>query len=100
MNTDLGFAAAIMIFLLGCYGLLVKKDGLKLIISLEFLIISANLFFITIGSMTGAIDLSQTYVILLLSIGGPLIGFGILLVVLIQSRFGKIDISSLHHLRW
>jgi len=100
MNTELGFSGAIVIFLLGCYGLLVKKDGLKLIISLEFLIIAANLFFISIASMTGALDLSQTYVILLLSIGGPLIGFGILLVILIQSRFGQIDISSLNNLRW
>ena len=100
MNTEFAFAASILIIALGCYGLMFKKDGLKLMISLEMLIVGVNLLFISIGSYSNAIDISQSYVILLLSIGGPLIGLGILLIVLTQSRFGHIDISKLNKLRW
>lgn len=95
--------SALLLFIIGVYGLISQKDAVKLLISIETLVIAGNLVIVGIGYL-GYNDqvnpLSQTYALLSLGIGGAIIGLGLAIMTLIYRKRGTVTISELNHLRW
>lgn len=101
-NYILLLSGSLTLFLIGIYALINKKNGLKIIIAIELLLISANMVFISssytenkfIGFKT------QPYVLISLAIGGPIIAIGLFLLALVYKKQKNIDVSELKSLRW
>ncbi|MCY3411252.1 MAG: NADH-quinone oxidoreductase subunit K [Candidatus Heimdallarchaeota archaeon] len=103
MNIDLAFwlASSFLLFIVGLYGLITKRDALRIIIGIEIMVIAANLVFIGIaynGDVTN--PLAQTYAILSLGIGGSIIGIALAFLVKIYEKHGSVFIGELKELKW
>ncbi|MHA2089840.1 MAG: NADH-quinone oxidoreductase subunit NuoK [Candidatus Kariarchaeaceae archaeon] len=104
MNEDLAFwlSASIVLFLIGIYGLMSQKDGIRIVISIEIMVMAVNSVFIGIGHLlnTDYDPLAQTYTILSLGVGGAIIGIALVLLTASFQTKETIDVSEKILLRW
>ncbi|MHA2253619.1 MAG: NADH-quinone oxidoreductase subunit NuoK [Candidatus Kariarchaeaceae archaeon] len=104
MNEDLAFwlSASIVLFIIGIYGLMSQKDGIRIVISIEILVVAVNSVFIGIGHLLkDTIDpLAQTYTILSLGVGGAIIGIALALITASHQKKETVDVSEKILLRW
>ena len=103
MNSELALwiAGALVLFVIGLYGLISKRDAVRMIISIEILVIAANLVFIGVGYLNGNINpLSQTYALLSLGIGGAIIGLALSFLAKIYAKNKSVNIDKLKELKW
>ncbi|HPE69383.1 MAG TPA: sodium:proton antiporter [Thermotogota bacterium] len=105
-------AGSILIFLLGLYGLLAKRDLFKMVISLSVLDTGVNLFLVAVGYGSGGIApiLTDTYPLSVLHFVDPLpqalvltsivinlgvTAFALVLVARIFKKHGTLDTAKL-----
>ncbi len=104
MNGDLAFwlASSMVLFIIGIYGLMSRKDAIRLIIAIEILVSAANSAFIGIGYLLfKKVDpVAQTYTILSLGIGGAIIGVALSLIRASYEKSEKINVEQWTQLRW
>jgi len=101
-NLALWIAGCIILFLIGLYGLMSKRDGLKIAIAIEIMVTAVNAVFIGMGYLySDQVDpLSQSYTILSLSVGGAIIGVALAMLIKIYQMKGTVDQSMEIELRW
>lgn len=89
-------------FILGAYGLVTKKDGLKLILAIELLVVACNVVFIAAGFESGEnFDRrAESYVLLSLAVGGAVVGLALSLLARYFRQTGTADVSTATSLRW
>ena len=104
MNEDLALwlSASIVLFLIGIYGLISQKDGIRIVISIEIMVIAVNSVFIGIGHLlkSNYDPLAQTYTILSLGVGGAVIGIALVFLTASFHTKETIDVSEKILLRW
>lgn len=104
MNEDLALwlAGCFVLFFIGVYGLITKKDGVKILISIEIMVMAANSIFLGIGYLTNSLvdPLSQTYTILSLGVGGSIVGVGLAFITATFRKCGTADLTANILLRW
>lgn len=104
MNEDLAFwlSASLVLFIIGIYGLMSQKDGIRIVISIEILVTAVNSVFIGIGHLLKSdIDpLAQTYAILSLGVGGAIIGIALAMITASFQKKETVDVSKKIILRW
>ena len=103
MNSDLALwiTACIILFIVGLYGLLAHRDGLRMIIALELMVSSANAMFIGIGFLTTPIDaIAQTYAFYALAIGSVVIGLALAFLTELYRVKKTVDLGEEILLRW
>ena len=96
-------ATGISLFFMGAYGLATKKDGLKLILAIEILVVACNLVLIAAGfaQVAGQADpRAETYVLISLSVGGAIIGLALALLTRLYRAYETEDLSAMTELRW
>ncbi len=84
---------------IGFYGLLVCRNLIKMVISLQILVKAALLGLVAAGYVTGQIDLGQSLAITVLVADTVVAVIGIALGVQIRRRLGTLDIRDLSSLR-
>ncbi|KYH41949.1 MAG: NAD(P)H-quinone oxidoreductase subunit 4L [Candidatus Bathyarchaeota archaeon B26-2] len=82
----------------GIYGLVTKRNLLKVLISIEIIAAAASMNFVAFASMVGG-SLGQAFLILALSVDTTLTAIIIALVVVAYRDLGTIDIWALSRLR-
>lgn len=94
--------SSIILFLIGLYGLITKKDGLKMVIAIEILVTAANAIFIGVGYLSADVvdPLSQTYTILSLGIGGAIVGVSLAVLTAMYQKKSSVDLGDKIILRW
>ena len=103
MKIDLAvlIASALVLFIIGLYGLITKRDALRIIISIEILVIASNLVFIGVSYLNTNINsIGQTYVLLSMGIGGAIIGLALSFLAKIYEKNKTVDLDKLRELRW
>lgn len=103
MDIRVYVAFAIIMYGVGTYCLLSKRNLIRLLIGLEILANAANLNFIAFSTIKsyGFIDpLPHTFVIVAIVIHGCIIAIGLSLVVMIYRIYHSIDVKKLKRLRW
>jgi NAD(P)H-quinone oxidoreductase subunit 4L len=96
-------SCAFILFVIGVYGLISQRDAIKILIAIETLVISGNLVFIGVGYLgykDGVNQMSQTYTLLSLGIGGAIIGIGLAILTQVYQKRGTVMVSELNQLRW
>lgn len=91
-------AVSAILFAIGAYGVLTRKNLLVVLMSLELMLNSANLSFVAIsrafGDMTG-----QVFTLIALPVAAAEVAVGLAIVVAVYARRGTVDIDVLKMLR-
>ena len=95
-------AVAVILYVIGIYGMATKRNMIKFLISLELLLDGAHLNFIAFATVWtgGYIDLmAQAIVIVSISIGGGIIAIALGFIIRAYNKFGTLDVRKLNKLR-
>ncbi len=96
---------AAILYFLGFYGLASTKNMIKIVISLEVLVMAVNLNFITFaafsnGGTFGLVDpFVQTFVVISIFIGGAIAAIALSLIWNAYKHYGTLDVRELSRLK-
>lgn len=83
----------------GFYGLMVSRNLIKIVVSLQVLVKAALLALVAAGAANGQINLSQSLVITVIVADTIVAVIGIALAVQIRRRTGSLDVQEISRLR-
>ena len=94
--------SAVVLFIIGLYCLMFKRDMVRLLIGVEILFNSANLLFIIFSrQVTGFVDpFAHSIVMMAIVLDGTVIAVGLAMVLSVFKHYKTIDIRKLRRLRW
>tara|TARA_R110002094_G_scaffold7458_1_gene16704 strand:+ start:2165 stop:2473 length:309 start_codon:yes stop_codon:yes gene_type:complete len=87
-----------MLFCIGLIGVLVRRNLLFMLLSLEIMLNAAALAFVVAGAAWQQAD-GQIMFILVLSLAGAEVALGLGLLIQLQRRCGSLDLDQLNQLR-
>ncbi|OMH36133.1 NADH-quinone oxidoreductase subunit NuoK [Motiliproteus sp. MSK22-1] len=93
-----GLVLAAMLFCLGLLGILVRRNLVFMLMSLEIMLNAAALAFVVAGSVWQEAD-GQVMFLLVLALAGSEVAVGLALVVQLQRRTKTVDIDTLNRMR-
>ena len=88
-----GLLLAAILFSLGAIGVLVRRNILFLLMSLEIMLNAAGLAFITAGAHWGQAD-GQVMFILILTLAASEVSVGLALILQLHHRFHSVDVDA------
>ena len=89
---EYGLLLAGILFLIGLLGVLVRRNIILILMSLEIMLNACGLAFILVGAHWGIAD-GQTMFMLILSIAAAEVSVGLGLLLQVNRRFGVLDID-------
>lgn len=94
------YALGLVLLLVGLYGVLAKKNIIKIIIALTIMEYAVNLFLICLGYAATAVDpLPQALVLFSMVIGLGILVLMVSLAARLYERYGTLDISQIRKLK-
>ena len=95
-NFDILLVLSFILLIIGLYGLVSKKNAIKVIMSLEIIVAAPNIAFIAFGYAQGTnVDpTTQTYVILALSVGAAVIGLALAFLRNLWKHFRTTEVDA------
>jgi len=87
-----------LLFICGLFGLMLRRNIIFMLMSLEVMLNSAALAFIAAGAHWGQAD-GQIIFMLILTVAAAELAVGLGLVLQIQRRFKTLDMDQAHRLR-
>jgi NADH:ubiquinone oxidoreductase subunit K len=88
---------SVVMLAIGIYGLLTKRQLLKVFVSVELIAIGGTLNFVTLASAAG-VGLGQAFLILAFSTDTAVSGVILALLVIVSKKYGTSDISQIGQL--
>ena len=85
---------SLTLLLIGIYGLLTKRDLLKVFISVELIALGATLNFVMLSSYMG-VGLGEAFLVLAFSTDTAVSGVILALLVIVSRKYGTRDIGEL-----
>ncbi len=95
---DHAFILAGMLFCIGLLGVLVRRNIILMLISMEVMLNATGLAFIAAGSYWGQAD-GQIMFIAVVTLGAAEVAVGLGLTLLLFKRFNSVDVDNLKQLR-
>lgn len=93
-----GLLLAAILFALGLVGLLVRRNLIFILMSLEIMFNAAGLAFVVAGARWGQAD-GQALFIFVLSVAAAEVSVGLALLLLVQRRFRSLDADAVSEMR-
>ncbi len=93
-----GLLLAAILFALGLVGLLVRRNLIFMLMSLEIMFNAAGLAFVVAGARWGQAD-GQALFIFVLSVAAAEVSVGLALLLLVQRLFRSLDADALSAMR-
>ncbi len=88
-----------MLFGVGIYGVLSKRNAVVVLMSIEIMLNAVNLNFVAFAHYNGDIA-GQVYALFLIAIGAAEVAVGIAIFLLLYKRFDTIQVQNIKLLRW
>ena len=85
---------SLVMLLIGIYGLLTKRDLLKVFISVELIALAATLNFVLLASALG-VGLGEAFLVLAFSTDTAVSGVILAMLVIVSRKYGTSDIGRL-----
>ncbi len=89
---------AAVLFVLGVTGVLIRRNVVFMLMSLEVVLNSAGLAFIAAGQHWGQPD-GQVFFILILTLAAAEVSVGLALILQMFRRFGTLDMDAVREMR-
>jgi len=95
-------ATSLIMFAVGTYCLLVKRNLIKLVIGIEIITSAMHLNFIALGYSlaTASNPLSQVAVVISTGLGACVATVALMFVINAYRHYGSLDVRRLRRLRW
>jgi NADH-quinone oxidoreductase subunit K len=87
-----------ILFTLGALGVLIRRDPLIIFMSIELMLNSVNLTFVTFSRYLGSAD-GQVFVFIIMTVAAAEVVVGLALIVSIFQRARQIDVDQLDEMR-
>ena len=87
-----------ILFTLGTIGVLTRRDPLIMFMSIELMLNSVNLTFVTFSRYLGSAD-GQIFVFIIMTVAAAEVVVGLALIVSIFQRAQRIDVDELDEMR-
>ena len=91
--------AVLCLFGIGLYGLLVTRNLIKVVVSLQILVKGAMLALVAAGSVKGQLAVSQSLALTVIVADTIVAVVGLALAVQVRKYFGTLDLDALRTLR-
>lgn len=88
-----------VIFLIGVTGVLIRRNAIVVLMSIELMLNGANLSFVAFARQYGMAD-GHIYVFLAITIAAAEAAIGLALVILLFRNKGTVNIDEVKSLRW
>jgi len=99
LNQFLILAAAM--FSLGIYGLLVRRNIVLILLSVELMLAAVNINFIAFESVLRGPDaVGQVFAIFVITVAAAEVGIGLAIVLMIFRNRKSANVDELHLMRW
>jgi NAD(P)H-quinone oxidoreductase subunit 4L len=95
LNQFLLLAAAL--FCIGVYGVIVRKNGVLVLMSIELILNAVNINLVAFATMSGLGG--QVFALFVIAVAAAEVGVGLAIVLLIYRNRRSIDIDELHELK-
>ncbi|MEM9135228.1 MAG: NADH-quinone oxidoreductase subunit NuoK [Actinomycetota bacterium] len=96
LNQFLIFAA--ILFCIGVYGVLVRKNGVLVLMSIELILNSVNINLVAFGAFNGDIA-GQVFALFVIAVAAAEVGVGLAIVLLIYRNRRSIDVAEANLLK-
>ena len=96
LNQFLFLAAAL--FCIGIYGVLARRNGVLVLMSIELVLNAVNINFVAFGMLHGDV-VGQVFALFVIAVAAAEVGVGLALVLLIYRTRTDIDVDELDLLR-
>jgi NADH:ubiquinone oxidoreductase subunit K len=90
---------AAILFAIGAYGVLTKKNGLVVLMCIEMMLNAANINFITFSSFFNDAK-GQVFVLLSIAVAAAEVAVGIAILLNLFKSRDTIDVEEINLLRW
>src|SRR5579863_5580938 len=87
-----------ILFTLGALGVLLRRDPLIIFMSIELMLNSVNLTFVTFSRYLGSAD-GQIFVFIIMTVAAAEVVVGLALIVSIFQRAQQVDVDALDEMR-
>jgi len=98
VTTQCYFALASMIFLLGVLGVLIRKNLIMVLMSIELMLNAANIAFVAASKHVGNLD-GQVMTFFVMTVAACEAAIGLAMVIAIFRKYGTIETNFLRILR-
>jgi NADH:ubiquinone oxidoreductase subunit K len=89
---------AAFLFCVGVYGVLARKNGVLVLMSIELILNAVNINLVAFGAFRGDVA-GQVFALFVIAIAAAEVGVGLAIVLLIYRNRQTIDMAELDHLR-
>jgi multisubunit Na+/H+ antiporter MnhC subunit len=104
LNIGLYMVGAIILFFIGIYCIVAKRNAIKTVIGIEIITTAIHLNFIALGIMVppyGVVDpLAQGIVIMSMIVGAAIATLALMLIIRIYGHYKTVDLRKVSRLRW
>ncbi|MGB9660005.1 MAG: NADH-quinone oxidoreductase subunit NuoK [Nitrososphaerales archaeon] len=92
---------AMSLYIMGLYGIAVRRNMIRTIIGLEIITAGVNLNFIAFTILNeDLLPLAQYFVAISIVIGAAVASLALMIVIQAYRHYGSIDLKKLSRLRW
>jgi len=93
----LGLAA--VLFIIGAYGVLTRKNAIVVLMSIELMLNAANINFVTFAAFNHDVT-GQVFALFSIAIAAAEVGVGLAILLNLQKQSDTINLEDLKLLRW
>lgn len=86
---------AALLFSIGIYGVLARKNGVLLLMSIEMILNAVNINLVAFGAYNNS-PIGQVFVLFVIAVAAAEVGVGLAIVLLIYRNRRSIDITELN----
>lgn len=89
---------AAFLFCVGVYGVLARKNGVLVLMSIELILNAVNVNLVAFGAFRGDVA-GQVFALFVIAIAAAEVGVGLAIVLLIYRNRHNIDLADIDHLK-
>jgi NAD(P)H-quinone oxidoreductase subunit 4L len=89
---------AAVLFCIGLYGVLVRRNGVMVLMSIELILNAANLNFVAFGAFRDTAE-GQVFALFVIAIAAAEVGIGLAIALLIYRNKQTVDFDQLDEMR-
>ncbi|MFL6268153.1 MAG: NADH-quinone oxidoreductase subunit NuoK [Actinomycetes bacterium] len=88
-----------VLFCIGVYGVVSRRNGVMVLMSIELILNSVNINLVAFSAMTGAVS-GQVFALFVIAVAAAEVGIGLAIVLLIFRNRETVNIDEVDLLRW
>ncbi len=90
-----------LLFSIGVYGVLARKNAVLILLSIELMLNAANINLVAFSAMFGAAGVAgQVFALFIIAVAAAEVGVGLAIVILIFRNRSNVDVDEMSLMKW